>query len=226
MLKLIITICFSLSAFGLLAHGGGVDKNSGHNCSDSAKAKGKCTGYHYHHKIPTQAIDDNQIDGIRKYNREEWQGWIDGDRDCQNTRAEVLIRDSLSPVIFVDDRRCRVIKGQWYDPYTAKTFTLASDIDIDHIVPLAHAHYAGAHTWSDDKRKAFFNDSSNLLAVEDNANQQKSAKAPHQWMPENKTYHCKYLLAWQHVKAKYQLSATIKERDFIQQQLTMCQESR
>lgn len=29
-------------------HGGGLDKRGGHNCSAKSKAKGLCTGYHYH----------------------------------------------------------------------------------------------------------------------------------------------------------------------------------
>ncbi|WP_447402856.1 copper amine oxidase N-terminal domain-containing protein [Lysinibacillus sp. fkY74-1] len=30
------------------AHPGRLDSNGGHNCSDKSKAKGLCTGYHYH----------------------------------------------------------------------------------------------------------------------------------------------------------------------------------
>ncbi|MBD8520855.1 copper amine oxidase N-terminal domain-containing protein [Lysinibacillus fusiformis] len=30
------------------AHPGRLDKNGGHNCSEKSKAKGLCTGYHYH----------------------------------------------------------------------------------------------------------------------------------------------------------------------------------
>ena len=31
-----------------LSHSGGLDSKGGHNCSDTSKQKGLCTGYHYH----------------------------------------------------------------------------------------------------------------------------------------------------------------------------------
>ncbi|CAG7659154.1 copper amine oxidase N-terminal domain-containing protein [Paenibacillus allorhizosphaerae] len=40
-------LMFSLSNF-VSAHPGRTDSNGGHNCSAQSKAKGLCTGYHYH----------------------------------------------------------------------------------------------------------------------------------------------------------------------------------
>ena len=67
------------------------------------------------------------------YNRKDWPHWIDADGDCQNTRQELLIATSQKPVQFKDSRHCTVIYGEWYGVYTGKTFTKASDVDIDHI---------------------------------------------------------------------------------------------
>lgn len=44
-LTFILITTFSQSAY---AHSGRTDANGGHNCSASSKAKGLCTGYHYH----------------------------------------------------------------------------------------------------------------------------------------------------------------------------------
>ncbi len=158
----------------------------------------------------------------KSYNRKDWPHWIDSDRDCQYTRAEILIRDSKEPVQFKRNKGCNVTWGKWLDPYTLKTFTKASDIDIDHIIPLAHAHRNGAEHWSKSQKRKFANDPENLLAVEDNANQQKSAQAPHQWMPSNKRYHCTYLEKWQKLKRKYGLTATSKELNYIYFRLKLC----
>ncbi|MFC5406495.1 YHYH domain-containing protein [Cohnella soli] len=48
-LSIAIVLLFS-SASSALAHSGRLDKNGGHNCSAKSKAKGLCTGYHYHKK--------------------------------------------------------------------------------------------------------------------------------------------------------------------------------
>jgi hypothetical protein len=70
------------------------------------------------------------------YNRDLYGGWIDADGDCQNTRQEVLIEESLIPVE-LDSRGCRVQSGEWFDPFTGQTCTNPGDLDIDHFIPLA-----------------------------------------------------------------------------------------
>ena len=69
-----------------------------------------------------------------KYNRKDWKHWSDFDGDCQNTRAEILISQSSTPVRFSDARKCYVTTGKWYDPYSGRTFTNDDDLDIDHIL--------------------------------------------------------------------------------------------
>jgi CRISPR/Cas system Type II protein with McrA/HNH and RuvC-like nuclease domain len=84
--------------------------------------------------------------------------------------------------------RCTVIYRQWHGVYTGKTFTKTSELDIDHVVPLAHAHRHGAADWTRAQRKAFANDFDNLLIVNDSVNQSKSDQAPHEWLSPNQDY--------------------------------------
>ena len=91
---------------------------------------------------------------IPAYNREDWEPWIDADRDCQNTRAEVLIGESLVPVGFRSDGLCTVDNGQWLAPYTGTTVTVAGDLDIDHMVPLANAHLSGGWAWTVQRKRS------------------------------------------------------------------------
>lgn len=64
---------------------------------------------------------------ISPYNRKDWPHWIDADRDCQNTRQEMLIATSRVPVKFKAARHCTVVFGEWFGVYTGKTFTKASE---------------------------------------------------------------------------------------------------
>jgi hypothetical protein len=139
------------------------------------------------------------------YSRKNWKHWIDEDRDCQRTRAEILIRDSKSPVLFKSGRNCRVIGGEWIGPYTGETFNFANEIDIDHIVPLKHAYETGGSTWTRAQKRVFANDFENLLAVDKSANRSKGYKGPNEWKPQNQGYWCEYAQKWRRVKGKYGL---------------------
>lgn len=215
MRNLILTIILCVTSVSpAIAHGGGTDSNGCH--FDSRKNKTHC-----HNK--SKKRDSGRSSGDHSYDRKSWKHWIDADRDCQNTRAEVLINYSQVSVTF-RRTRCTVAVGRWADPYTGQTFLLASDIDIDHIVPLEHAHRHGGASWSAYKKQQFANDYENLLPVEDNANQAKGSKAPHEWMPSNTAYHCTYIEKWTYVKEKYGLSYSTNEQRKINQILSQCGE--
>ena len=161
---------------------------------------------------------------IAPYNRRDWPHWIDTDGDCQNTRQELLIVTSKKPVQFKNSKRCTVIYGEWYGVYTGKTFTKAADVDIDHIVPLAHAHRHGAAHWTKNQRKVFANDFENLLVVDDAVNQSKSDKAPHEWLPPLTSYWCEYGKRWERIKNKYRLWSSKPERMTLNRLAKRCEE--
>ena len=161
-----------------------------------------------------------------KYKRSNWQHWIDADKDCQNTRNEVLIRDSLKPVTFKSSKKCKVASGLWKCPYTGKIFTNPRKLDIDHVVPLKEAYLSGAYTWNKSKKKVFANDLQNphhLLAVEAKANRTKGAKDPANWLPS--LAECKYIKIWIQIKNNYNLGTDKVENRIIKEYTNKCRKT-
>ena len=165
-------------------------------------------------------LPSGSVSGL--YNRKDWPHWLDIDRDCQNTRVEVLIRYSLTPVGFKNARQCALVSGRWYGLYTDKTFTKPGKIDIDHIVPLKWANGHGGSAWSRARKRAFANDMDNLLPVDAAANRSKGDKGPDEWMPPRHEYRCEYLGRFTAIVAKYQLSYAPSEKRVIARMLKAC----
>lgn len=217
MLLLPVAACWS--------HGGGLDDHGGHTQRSTGE-------YHCHRepclsqrheaeKATQEAITENRA-FTALYDRDDWPHWSDLDGDCLDTRAEVLIRDSQGPVTYRQGGKCIIHAGKWVDPYTGQRWTLASDLDTDHIVPLKWAYQHGSVSWTRAQKERFANDLENLLAVEDNLNQSKGAKGPDKWMPPLTKFHCRYLDAWERILIKYELAYSSKEKTAIQTQFTKC----
>jgi hypothetical protein len=146
------------------------------------------------------------------------------DKECYNTRAKVLIRDSVSPVIFAGDNACSVDKGEWHDPYGGKILTDAkAQIQIDHMVPLKNAYISGAHRWDYRARCLYANYLGvkfHLLSVDGDENQRKGDKTPEQYLPSEKSYVCSYLKNWLSVKILWGLEMTASEATAIKKIVT------
>ena len=159
------------------------------------------------------------------YDRSAWKHWVDADCDCQDTRAEVLIAESLEPVTFTSSNNCTVLGGRWYDPYTNTIFTVAHDLDVDHFVPLSNAHSSGGAGWAPDRRQDYANslaDADHLIAVSASANRSKGNRAPDAWKPPNQGYWCEYAYDWIRIKYAWGLSATQSEWAALQSMIATC----
>ena len=150
-------------------------------------------------------IERLQAQTTIEYNRADWPHWIDADGDCQNTRAEILIEANQGVIGWKTTKKCQVVTGYWTCPYTGQTFTQASDLDIDHVVPLKWAHEHGGDKWDKATRRAFANDPLNLLAVDDGTNQSKGSKGPSDWIPEWRYFRAEYFQRWGLIVRKYDL---------------------
>ncbi|MEV5434530.1 HNH endonuclease family protein [Streptomyces sp. NPDC052682] len=154
------------------------------------------------------------------YSRDLFPHWITVSGTC-NTRETVLKRDGSN---VVTDSSCAATSGSWYSPYDGATWSAASDLDIDHLVPLAEAWDSGADGWTTAQRQAFANDLTRpqLIAVTDDVNQAKGDKDPAEWMPSRTAYRCTYVRAWVQVKYYYDLSVDSAEKTALQNYLSGC----
>ncbi|WP_030256071.1 HNH endonuclease family protein [Streptomyces violens] len=154
------------------------------------------------------------------YSRDLFPHWITISGAC-NTRETVLKRDGTN---VVTDSSCAATSGSWYSPYDGATWSAASDVDIDHLVPLAEAWDSGAYAWTTAKRQNFANDLTRpqLLAVTDNVNQSKGDQDPATWWPSRTTYKCTYARAWVQVKYSYGMSVDSAEKSALSSVLNGC----
>ena len=159
------------------------------------------------------------------YDRDDWKHWTDEDSDCQNTRHEVLIVESVREVAFKTDKQCQVATGEWLDPYTNIIVTDATKLDVDHMIPLKNAHDSGGWAWGKDRKAAYANEmgyADHLIAVTASANRQKGAKGPEGWKPGNQDYWCSYAVDWVQIKVDWELSVTKAEWAALQEMLKTC----
>ncbi|MEU7018930.1 DUF1524 domain-containing protein [Streptomyces sp. NPDC046385] len=154
------------------------------------------------------------------YSRTKFPHWASQGSAC-DTREVVLQRDGQD---VVQDDQCRAVSGTWWSEYDGKVLTAASQVDIDHMVPLAAGWRAGADLWTTAQRKAFANDlqHSQLIAVSAASNRSKGDQPPDLWKPPLRSYWCTYSRAWIDVKHVYQLNVTATERNALHEMLDTC----
>lgn len=158
--------------------------------------------------------------GYEPYNRKKHFGsWVKVDPNdrCLNTRAKILTLRSEVPVDY-SSNGCVVQNGRWYDPYSNRVYTQASQVEIDHVVPLKNAYINGAHAWTKQKRCVYSNFMGNefhLLAVESRENRSKSDRTPEGYIPPNREFTCQYLKHWLQIKLYWRLTLTPSEKNRI-----------
>ncbi|WP_027341984.1 HNH endonuclease family protein [Hamadaea tsunoensis] len=153
------------------------------------------------------------------YSRDRFPHWRSAGKGC-DVRDVILKRDGTD----VKLSGCNVTGGSWKSWYDEKTYTALSQVDIDHMVPLANAWRAGADKWDDQKRGDFANDQTRpqLFAVSASANRSKGDQDPSTWKPPAKSAWCQYAQDWITVKTYWKLSVTAAEKDALTDMLGTC----
>jgi hypothetical protein len=178
--------------------------------------------------IPSAATAQSRLSSLTvaaeshasSYDRDLFPHWITITGSC-NTREQVLKRDGTGVVV---NSSCAPTSGSWRSPYDGATWTNPSDIDIDHMVPLAEAWQSGAWAWTTAQRQTFANDlgGPQLWAVTDNVNQSKSDQDPATWQPPLSSFRCTYVRAWIQVKWNYDLTVDSAEKSALGGMLASC----
>jgi hypothetical protein len=157
------------------------------------------------------------------YSRTLFPHWIDADGDGCNTRYEVLIAEATTrPSV---SSSCSLTGGRWYSYFDNAYYTLPSDLDIDHLVPLAEAWDSGARSWTTERRRAFANDLDDdrtLVAVKDSVNQAKGDRDPAEWLPPYAGAKCRYIQEWVAVKVRWRLTVDAAEKTALANHAASC----
>ncbi|WP_228714087.1 HNH endonuclease family protein [Prauserella endophytica] len=150
------------------------------------------------------------------YDRDAWPHWTYHGDGC-DTR-DLILREQGHGVRVGDD--CAITAGQWISAYDGTTVTDPSELDIDHIVPLAEAARSGARHWTERERERYANDPAGLVAVTATSNRAKGDQDPATWLPDRDR--CGYVARWVEVKHRYGLTADPAEAAAIRGVLAHC----
>jgi endonuclease I len=124
-------------------------------------------------------------------------------------------------VRFTNPRNCEVRTGEWFDEYTGETFTVAAQIDLDHVIPLRYAHNQGGDAWPAEKKIAFANDPANLVLTERGELRKKGDRGPSRYLPREE-YRCDYARQWLAIAEKYDLRLASQDNNRITLLLRDC----
>jgi len=152
------------------------------------------------------------------YSRDLFPHWSGQGNGC-DTRQIVLQRDAD-----YYSGNCPTTSGKWYSYFDGVIVYSPSEIDIDHVVPLAEAWRSGASNWTTEQRRAFANDLTGpqLIAVTASVNRSKGDQDPSTWQPPRAGARCAYAKWWINTKYRWDLSLQSSEKTSLQTMLNGC----
>ena len=152
----------------------------------------------------------------------ESNGGVSYDRDLYGSWRQVRSGCNTRCLVLEDESRS---DGTWLSWYDGMVISNSSQLDIDHMVPLAEAHSSGGWQWSSSRRRNFANDlvrPQALAAVSASSNRSKGARDPAEWRPPQRSAWCRYATDWITVKIAWGLTADRAEVDALEEMLDTC----
>ena len=171
----------------------------------------------------TKADSTKAKDVLESLAVQENDSWGTDEHGC-SMREVILQRDLKNTVL----KGCKVQTGTLDDPYTGQVVNFkrgqgtSEEVQIDHVVALSNAWATGAYKLDAEKRYELSQDPLNLLAVEGQANQDKSDASADSWLPSNQAFQCQYVARQISIKYKYHLWVTPSEKSAMQKVLALC----
>jgi len=171
-------------------------------------------------------LSAKEVRVIPDFDRRDWRmAWPDLDRDCVNTRHEVLIAESKTPVVYRDARKCWVSTGDWTCPFSGEKAQQQKDMHIAHVVPLENAYLSGGYDWPPGQRRNYANDlgdPDHIVAISAKMNRERRGQGPERWRPPLESSWCWYARAFEKIKKRYRLSSTPGERTALAEMKATC----
>lgn len=153
--------------------------------------------------IASLPVATESRDGYTRTAFKHWNAGADPADGC-STRNEVLLAEAIiRPVVLAG---CKLEGGQWHSYYDNRDITSASDLDIDHMVPLANDLGADA----------------SLVAVSAASNRSKADQDPARWLPPHTAAICRYITEWTATKMRWGLTVDTTEQKILTQLATAC----
>ena len=152
-----------------------------------------------------------ESDGGVSYDRDLYGSWTLVRTGC-NTRCAVLEEEQRAD-------------GTWYSWFDGQTITDSSDLDIDHMVPLAEAHSSGGWQWDSSRKTEYANDITHpeaLTAVSATSNRSKGSRDPGEWKTPAEGAWCDYAIDWITVKTAWNLTSDETEVAGLEDMLATC----
>lgn len=156
-----------------------------------------------------------QIDTHNQMRLNEWPN-IGND---QYFVKRILQETTAIPLTVIEDTVH--YNGLWTDPLSGQQFTDSSNLSLVNIVSVEYAKRNGATLWSSGDKQKFTSDYANIILIDKELALKKQDSSPAFWQPT--VNRCAYIVQYNNVVNKYDLSYPIEESQLIAKLVRECQ---